>query len=67
MVGSKYSRAAILMIFGFLVIIITSYGNENINKKTIIQIYNVIDIVFEDFSKIKESMRFPVSMALAKI
>jgi len=56
MVGTKYSRAAIFIIFGFIVIIITSYGNENINKKTIIQINDVIDIVFEEFSKIKENM-----------
>ena len=60
MVGSKYTRVAILIMFGvFGILFISSDENEIIHKKTLIQMDNVIEVVFEDFSKIKESMRYP--------
>ena len=58
MVGTKYLRAAILISFGLLVIFITTNRNVNISKKPSIQIENVIEVVFENFSKIKENMRY---------
>ena len=59
MVGNKYTRTAILIMFAFLgILLITSNENKTFYGKNYIQIDNAIEVEFEDFSKIKESMRY---------